>query len=112
MKLIFESWRKHLEEAVNVSINKIKDLACPPATQNLELNTKNRDAAIKAAESLLATEEDDDLYVPIINTLRADYSSGLNMLGIGAQGSAKPAGQQKQQKQMQDLFQQMLERQK
>ena len=33
------------------------------------------------------------------------------MLGIGAQSPAKPAGQQKQQKQMQDLFQQMLERQ-
>jgi hypothetical protein len=48
MKLIFESWRKHLEEAVSVSINKIKDLACPPATQNLELNTKNRDAAVQA----------------------------------------------------------------
>ena len=48
MKLIFESWRKHLNEAVNVSINKIKDLACPPATQNLELNTKNRDSAIQA----------------------------------------------------------------
>jgi len=69
-------------------------------------------AAIKAAESLLASEEDDDLYVPIINTLKADYTSGLNMLGVGTQAPAKPAGQQKQQKQMQDLFQQMLERQK
>ena len=69
-------------------------------------------AAIKAAESLLAEEEDDDLYVPIINTLKADYMSGLNMLGAGVQAPAKQAGQQKQQKQMQDLFQQMLERQK
>ena len=69
-------------------------------------------AAIKSAESLLASEEDDDLYVPIINTLKADYMSGLNMLGAGVQAPAKQAGQQKQQKQMQDLFQQMLERQK
>ena len=69
-------------------------------------------ASIKAAQSLLASEEDDDLYIPIINTLKADYISGLNMLGVGAQAPAKQAGQQKQQKQMQDLFQQMLERQK
>jgi hypothetical protein len=26
----------------------IKDLICPPATQDLELNTKNRDAAIES----------------------------------------------------------------
>ena len=27
---------------------KIKDLVCPPATQDLKLNTKNRDSAVKA----------------------------------------------------------------
>ena len=27
---------------------KIKELVCPPATQNVELNTKNRDAAVQA----------------------------------------------------------------
>ena len=39
MKLLIESWRRFLVE--------IK-LICPPATQDLELNTKNRDAAIQA----------------------------------------------------------------
>jgi hypothetical protein len=69
-------------------------------------------AAIKSAESLLASEEDDDLYIPIINTLKSSYSSGLTTLaGQVPQQKAQP-GQQKQQKQMQDLFRQMLERQK
>ena len=38
MKLLFENWKKFLHEAVN--------LVCPPATQDLEINTRNRDAAI------------------------------------------------------------------
>ena len=29
-------------------VKKIKDLVCPPATQDVELNTKNRDAAVQA----------------------------------------------------------------
>ena len=69
-------------------------------------------AAIKAAQSLLAQEEDDDLYIPIINSLKSDYVSGLNLLGVNAQNVKREPGQQKQQKQMQDLFRQMLERQK
>jgi hypothetical protein len=40
MKLLMESWREFINEA--------KDLVCPKPTQDLELNTKNRNAAIKA----------------------------------------------------------------
>ena len=40
MKLVLENWRKFIVEA--------KGLICPPATQDLELNTKNRDSAIHA----------------------------------------------------------------
>ena len=42
-------------------------------------------AAIKCAQSLLATEEDDELYVPIITTLKQDYAQALNLLGVGVQ---------------------------
>tara|TARA_R100000808_G_C2126681_1_gene136800 strand:+ start:476 stop:1168 length:693 start_codon:yes stop_codon:yes gene_type:complete len=42
-------------------------------------------AAIKCAQSLLAIEEDDELYVPIITTLKQDYVQGLNLLGAKAQ---------------------------
>jgi len=41
-------------------------------------------ASIKAAQSLLAIEEDDELYVPIITTLKQDYAQALNLLGVGA----------------------------
>ena len=40
MKLLIESWRRYINEAI--------DLICPPATQDLKLNTKNRDSAIHA----------------------------------------------------------------
>lgn len=40
MKKLFENW--------NHFITEIKEYICPPATQDLELNTKNRDASIKA----------------------------------------------------------------
>ena len=40
MKLLLENWHKFITEA--------KQLICPPATQDLQLNTKNRDAAIQA----------------------------------------------------------------
>ena len=64
-------------------------------------------AAIKAAESLLASEEDDDLYVPIINTLKSDYTSGLNMLGIGAQSAPKGGDNRQQRKQLEALAEQL-----
>ena len=41
-------------------------------------------AAIKCAESLLASEEDEELYVPIIKGLRSDYIQSLTL--VGAQG--------------------------
>lgn len=40
MKLILENWKRYITE--------VKKYSCPPATQDLELNTKNRDSAIKA----------------------------------------------------------------
>mgnify|MGYP001501261472 CR=1 FL=1 len=39
MRNLFENWRRF--------VNEVKKLVCPPATQDLELNTKNRDATIK-----------------------------------------------------------------
>ena len=42
-------------------------------------------AAIKCAQSLLATEEDDELYVPIIVSLKQDYVQALNLLGVKIQ---------------------------
>ena len=48
MKKIFENWKRFINEDIKVGINKAMDLICPPATQDLELNTKNRNAAIKA----------------------------------------------------------------
>ncbi len=40
MKVLIENWKRFITEA--------KSLICPPATQDLELNTKNRDSAIHA----------------------------------------------------------------
>ena len=40
-------------------------------------------ASIKAAERLLAVEEDVELYAPLINTLKQSYTSGLQSLGVG-----------------------------
>ena len=48
MKLLIENWKKFLSEDIKITIKKAKDLVCPPATQDLELNTKNRDSAIQA----------------------------------------------------------------
>lgn len=42
-------------------------------------------AAIKCAQSLLATEEDDELYIPIIVSLKQDYVQALNLLGVKIQ---------------------------
>ena len=55
-KKVEVSWQKIYEGVtmkkiiirIGKSLKKIKDLVCPPATQDLELNTKNRDAAVKA----------------------------------------------------------------
>tara|TARA_Y100001937_G_scaffold30519_1_gene43858 strand:+ start:5403 stop:5882 length:480 start_codon:yes stop_codon:yes gene_type:complete len=48
MKLLLENWRKYLNEDIKILIKKTKGLICPPATQDLKLNTKNRDSAIHA----------------------------------------------------------------
>lgn len=48
MKLLFENWRKYIKEDVKLIIGKAVDMVCPPATQDLKLNTKNRDSAIQA----------------------------------------------------------------
>ena len=40
MKILFESWNKFINEA--------KAMVCPKPTQDLKLNTKNRNAAIEA----------------------------------------------------------------
>ena len=48
MKDLMVEWRKFLQEEMKVIINAAKEYVCPPATQDLKLNTKNRDASIKA----------------------------------------------------------------
>ena len=63
MKLILENFRNFVKEAV--------DLVCPPATQDLKLNTKNRDSAIKAEHiqyGPLNVDEPGDYWIKI-----ADY---------------------------------------
>ena len=57
MKTLLESFKKFMKEAV--------DLVCPPATQNVELNTKNRDAAFQAEHikyGPLSVDEPGDYY--------------------------------------------------
>ena len=48
MKLIMENWRSYLNEKITIKIGKIKGMVCPKATQDLKLNTENRNSAIKA----------------------------------------------------------------
>ena len=48
--------------------------------------------AIKVAESLMISEEDPELFIPIISTLRQDYDKGIQMLV--AQGIPQPQPQQ------------------
>ena len=48
MKLLIENWRKYLAEGIKVVIKSTQDYICPKPTQDLKLNTKNRNAAIKA----------------------------------------------------------------
>ena len=40
MKLLLENWRKYINEDIKILIKKTKGLICPPATQDLKLNTK------------------------------------------------------------------------
>ena len=50
MKLLIENWRKFLnEKKIVVKIKKSDDqeMDCPTATQDLDLNTKNRNATRK-----------------------------------------------------------------
>ena len=57
MKTLLESFRNFMKEAV--------DLVCPPATQDVELNTKNRDAAFQAEHikyGPLSVDEPGDYY--------------------------------------------------
>ena len=63
-------------------------------------------ASIKAAQSLLASEEDDDLYIPMINTLKADYVQAINLLGAKVEAPKKSVDNSKQ---MQKMMNQMLE---
>ena len=51
MKKVIEKWHNFLSEELKISIKNVEtgqnSLVCPPATQDLALNTKNRDATIK-----------------------------------------------------------------
>lgn len=47
MKILLEQWKKYLNEAVKISIEKAKEMVCPPATQDVGINTKNRNLTIK-----------------------------------------------------------------
>ena len=64
--------------------------------------------SIKAAQSLLASEEDDDLYVPMINTLKSDYMLGLQAMGSKIEGQ-KQKKETDSNRQMKALLSQMLE---
>ena len=43
-----EHWRKFVKENIKFQLKKDSQSTCPAATQDLELNTKNRNLAIKA----------------------------------------------------------------
>ena len=38
-------------------------------------------AAVRAAEALLAEEEDAELYIPMINSLKQDYAQAIQAMG-------------------------------
>jgi hypothetical protein len=50
MKKLMMEWRKFLHEEMKIVVDAVKEYICPPATQDLKLNTKNRDASIKAGD--------------------------------------------------------------
>ena len=43
--------------------------------------------AIKVAESLMISEEDPEVFSPIISTLKQDYTQGLQLSGLIKQGN-------------------------
>ena len=45
---LMTEWTRFLQKEMKIMVSSLADYVCPPATQDLELNTKNRDAAIKA----------------------------------------------------------------
>jgi len=61
-------------------------------------------ASIKAAQSLLASEEDDDLYVPIITTLKQDYVQAINLLGAKQDAPKAAASSKKNLESLQKLL--------
>ena len=63
-------------------------------------------ASIRAAQSLLASEEDDDLYIPMVNTLKADYIQAVNLLGGKIEQPKKASSDNAN---MQNMLNQMLE---
>lgn len=72
MKLLLENWRKFVTEA--------KNLICPPATQDLELNTKNRDSAIQAEHiqyGPLNVDEPGDFWEDIADYWNTDVEAAL-----------------------------------
>ena len=61
-------------------------------------------ASVKAAQSLLASEEDDDLYTPMINTLKSDYVQAVNLLGGKMEQPKKASSDKKQIESLQKLL--------
>ena len=59
---------------------------------------------IKAAQSLLALEEDDDLYVPMITSLKQDYVQAINLLGAKQEAPKEASGSKKQLEALQKLL--------
>ena len=61
-------------------------------------------ASIKAAQSLLALEEDDDLYVPMITSLKQDYVQAINLLGAKQEAPKEASTSKKQIESLQKLL--------
>ena len=70
-------------------------------------------AAIKATNFLLQSEQDDDIYVPLLSSLRADYQQALQMYlsqfriqaPIGGQAPSKQQGARATAEELQSLMQ-------
>ncbi len=65
--------------------------------------------SVKAAESLLATEEDTDMYIPMINNLKQTYNQAIQMAGAKIEVDSKATQSSSQNQQMQKLLSTMLE---
>ena len=50
MKLLMENWRKYLNENIKITISKAIQIECPKPTQDLQLNTENRDRCREDAD--------------------------------------------------------------